>query len=194
MPSSRLPNGGVAWPTCICIMMFCSGDRQVAHLRFVALHDLAVELGGDLARPRRSRRCFCAQRAKRAITGSACGRVVPAGNLTVICFRLSTALRGSATRILRTSSTPMIEMPPGTGIGLLIVPGDIVCSAAAIGVGQLLRPDPAEVAADRGGRSFGILAGISRRRMRPCAAAPGSGWRGRRPATCRRPAPAGRFR
>ena len=53
---------------------------------------------------------------KRAIVGSAWARVVLAGNLTVICFRLSTALRGSATRMLRTSSTPMIETPPGTGI------------------------------------------------------------------------------
>ena len=68
-------------------------------------------------------------------------------------FRLRTALRGSAVRILRVSCTAMIEKPPGTAIGSEMLPGGKLANGRSNRFGQLFGADPAEVAADRAGRA-----------------------------------------
>ena len=86
------------------------------------VHDLAMEIGGDLfgsaaAADVASRR---RQSERRSARPPSC--LVPFGKLIDTCFRLRTASRGSGVRILRVSCTAMIEKPPGTGIGLLMEP------------------------------------------------------------------------
>ena len=58
----------------------------------------------------------------------------------------------------------MIDTPPGTSIGLLIVSRPHPPEGSGKGAGKLFRPNPAEVASDRCGRCLGILPGVTRER------------------------------
>ena len=82
------------------------------------------------------------------------------------------------------STSARIEKPPGIAIGSLIAPTGICCDGRGELVGQLLGADPAEIAADRRGRGFGELAGISgeRRAAAQLLDDPVAHWR----ATCGR--------
>ena len=158
---SAEPKGGVAWPTLRSSSICCSGGGRSR------TRDLIV--GDDFGADRCAAACGAAAAAHRLggagraarPRASACAWVVPAGSAIDICIRLSTASRGSATRTWRVSTSATIEKPPGTGIGSLIAPTGICGDQRGELGGQLLGADPAEIAADRRGRRFGELAGIS---------------------------------